>query len=845
MSIPEKYNPKELEAKWMKHWREQNTYAWDKSKSRTESFIVDTPPPTVSGSLHLGHIFSYTHTDLLVRYQRMLGKNIFYPMGWDDNGLPTERRVQNIFGVQCDLQKNYEKNFQGNRDKKKDDPTDLISRENFIELCAQVTGEDEKVFEHLFERVGLSVDFSLQYATIDEHSRKISQASFLDLVKKGEAYSVEAPVAWDIDFSTAVAQAEVEDREVSGNYYDLKFSVEGGEEFIISTTRPELLPACIAIVAHPDDERFKKYFGKFAVTPLFSARVPILPAEHADPEKGTGILMVCTFGDSHDVAWWKTSKLPARPIMNKKGFLLPLTFGEGAFTSLNPQAANGFYKQIEGTFLKKAQKIIVDLLKQNNFLQGEPKPTQRSVKFYEKGDKPLEYLTSRQWFVRIMKHKEALLEQGKKITWHPEHMRTRYEHWVQGLNQDWCISRQRYFGVPFPVWYKVGANGAINYDEPLYADINSLPVDPTRHAPCGYSEEQRGKPNGFVPDLDVMDTWATSSLTPQISSHWNLNSDRHAKTFPADLRPQSHEIIRTWAFYTILKSYLHTGDIPWKHIAISGWILDPDRKKMSKSKGNVVTPENYLDQYGADAVRYWAARARLGTDTAFDEKVFQMGWKLSNKLFNASKFVLGITGSDRSVGIPTVDLDKSWLAVLNQALQEATKSFEAFDYAGALQNMESVFWDFCDNYVELIKGRAYQGNDVEKKSAIVTLNLSLNIFLKSFAPFFPYLTEEIYSWLGNTHSIHKEKWPTLQSEGNSSSYELACTFIGLVREARTKAQKGQKVAIQEIEMEATAEFQLAFQKLSSDLMACGNITNAVKWITGTDAVKVLSVQFSD
>ncbi|MEI8348182.1 MAG: class I tRNA ligase family protein, partial [Pseudomonadota bacterium] len=480
--LPEKLNYPEIEKKWGEYWQKEGIYSWDPNGDRENSFVVDTPPPTVSGSLHLGHVFSYTHTDLIVRYQRMKGKNIFYPMGWDDNGLPTERRVQNVFNIKCDPTVAYQEGWQPQKaeEAKKDEKKEAqqISRQNFIEACQTLTHEDEKVYEHLWRRLALSVDWSLQYATIDDHCRKISQTSFLDLAKKGYVYAAHSPNMWDVDFQTAVAQAELEDRETTGNFHDIEFAVEGEGSFVISTTRPELLASCIAVVAHPDDTRYQGLFGKFAITPLYGAKVPILPAAHADPQKGTGILMVCTFGDIMDVEFWKQSGLPIKQTIGRDGKMMPVEFGPAPFESLDSPKAQHFYGQIAGQPTYKAKKIMAEILQTEKVMANPPTPTKQAVKFYEKGDRPLEFIPTRQWYIKILQFKDQLLEQGRKIAWHPAHMLSRYEHWVEGLNQDWCVSRQRYFGVPFPVWYPIKNNDEIDYDHPLFAAADQLPVDP-------------------------------------------------------------------------------------------------------------------------------------------------------------------------------------------------------------------------------------------------------------------------------------------------------------------------------------------------------------------------------
>ena len=850
------YNHSDAEQHWGSEWEKNGTYRWDPSKSREETFVIDTPPPTVSGSLHVGHVFSYTQTDVIARFQRMCGKNVFYPIGWDDNGLPTERRVQNYFAIRCDPSLPYDPAWKPVRPEGKDPQVKLVSRRNFIEACAALTEEDEKAFEALWRKLALSYDWTQQYATISKHSIKVSQYSFLDLIKKGELYSTEAPTLWDVDFNTAIAQAELEDREIQGAFHDLRFEIEGGGHFIIATTRPELLASCIAVVAHPDDTRYQSLFGKTAITPLFHAPVPIVPADHAEPEKGTGIMMVCTFGDMMDVAWWKQSRLPIRQTIDRSGRIIPIRFGEGPFESRNAAKANAAFSQLAGLRVKQAQKKVVELLSadgsaadgQSRALIGEPRPVKHAVKFYEKGERPLEIVTSRQWFIRVLDHKEELLEQGRKVEWHPPHMLVRYENWVLGLNQDWCISRQRYFGVPIPVWYPISGDGIVQYSSPIFPDESALPVDPLSDPAPGYREEQRGKPGGFTGDCDVMDTWATSSLTPQLMSHWSIDDVRHHKLFPMDMRPQAHEIIRTWAFCTIAKAWLHEREIPWKHAVISGWILDPDRKKMSKSKGNVVTPSEIIDQYSADGVRYWAARARLGTDTAYDLGVFKIGQKLVIKLLNASRFVLGhfdrIQLDPKTISVNDIseELDVALVAKLRTVIETATAAFEKFDYAAALQAAEEAFWDYCDNYLELVKKRSYLAEDsAARRSAFATLGWSLRTFLRLFAPHIPYVTEELWSSSfaasGRDSSIHTTAWPSVlevasvRSPKNIEIWSVLSEAVGVVRGTKTSAQKSQKWPLASLRIEAPDELAAALRTVASDLADISNVAPANFTIT--------------
>ena len=850
-ALDEKYDAITIENRCKKFWEESNVYQYDATRSREQTFMVDTPPPTVSGSLHIGHIFSYTQTDVIARFQRMMGKTVFYPIGWDDNGLPTERRVQNYFNISCNPNLPYDPNFKAEHIENDSSPRKEVSRKNFIEACEILTESDEKIFENVFKNAGHSYDWSLKYSTIGDDTIKLSQESFIDLYEKGYVQSVEAPTMWDTTFQTAVAQAEVEDREVEGFFHDLKFKVEGSDDtFIISTTRPELLPACIGIVAHPDDERYKHLFGKKAIVPLFDIAVDIVPSEHAEIDKGTGIMMVCTFGDSADVAWWKKTGAPLKQIIDLDGRMMKVNYGAYPFDSLNPEKANQNYAQLVGLTTKQAKSKIVELLRADGALQGEPRPITHPVKFYEKGNLPLEFVSSRQWFIRLLSQKDAMVKAGREIKWNPAHMQHRFEEWALGLNQDWCISRQRFFGVPFPVWYPLNADGKADYDHPILADRNQLPVDPATDVPSGYTEAQRGQAGGFIGDPDVMDTWATSALTPQIALDKAKNPNL---SLPFDVRPQAHDIIRTWAFYTVAKALLHSNIIPWKETLISGFILDPDRKKMSKSKGNVITPQYLIDNYGADSVRYWAARARLGVDTAFEEQIMGQGKKLVNKIFNANKFVLNIVAQSSLKEEPNYDqyiqeqMDKSWMKKLSSTLEYATQEFSQYDYAGALDAIESRFWDFCDNYLEIVKSRAYEDN----KSAVASLMKTIDTFSKMFAPFLPFITEEVYharTWAnGNDVSLHAQRWPNVKEfeaiQGNDTTlYDAVSVITSEIRKAKTAANKTQKTPVVKVEIAAPSNLQTVLSGAQVDIENVGRLqANALSFVDGTE-LKVQDVQ---
>ncbi len=834
-NIPDKPTLDGIEDRWSAQWELDGTYRFDASVGRDQVFSIDTPPPTVSGSLHVGHVFSYTHTDTIARFQRMRGKAVFYPIGWDDNGLPTERRVQNYYGVRCDPSQPYTPGFEPpfRGEPPKNHRAIPISRPNFLELCDELVEIDEKIFEELFTRLGLSVDWTLKYATIDERSRRTSQRAFLRNVARGEAYSQEAPTLWDIDFRTAVAQAEMEDRERPGAYHKIAFArADGNGAIEIDTTRPELLAACVALVAHPDDERYQPLFGSTVVTPLYGVEVPVVAHELAQPDKGTGIAMICTFGDTTDVTWWRELNLPLRAIIGRDGRILA-----DAPTDVDAAA----YAAIAGLTTKQAQTKVVEQLGEVGAMLGEPRPIQHPVKFYERGERPLEIVTSRQWYIRNGGRdadlRAALVARGHEVTWHPAHMRHRYENWVEGLNGDWLVSRQRFFGIPIPVWYPLDERGEPRYDEPLLPDESVLPIDPSTDAPHGYSEEQRGKPGGFVGDPDIFDTWATSSLTPEIAGHWEDGDGLFERVFPMDMRPQGHDIIRTWLFSTMTRSHHEFDCAPWTNAALSGWILDPDRKKMSKSKGNVVTPMGLFDAYGTDAVRYWAGSARPGVDTAFSEEQMKVGRKLANKLLNVTKFVLqfgapaGNAALDGGTLAETVSdpIDRSMLAKLDDVVAEATEAFAGFDYARALERTEAFFWWFCDNYVELVKGRTYDESRPDAAdSAKRALRHTLDVLQRLFAPILPFAAEEAWSWWHDT-SVHRASWPTpLRAAGSDPVGDPALAdatveVLAQVRRAKTEAKQSQRAEVAALVVSAPAALHVALEAGRADLVDAGSV----------------------
>jgi valyl-tRNA synthetase len=821
-NVPEKPSLDGIEQKWIEQWDALGTYRFDRSKRRAEIYSIDTPPPTVSGSLHIGHIFSYTHTDLMARYKRMRGLEVFYPMGWDDNGLPTERRVQNYFGVRCDPSLPYDPGFEP--PDKPPSPPLAISRPNFVALCERLTIEDERAFEELFRRLGLSVDWQHSYTTISDHARRVSQRGFLRNLARDEAYTAEAPTLWDVDDRTAVAQAELEDREVASAYHRIRF-----DDIEIETTRPELLPACVALVAHPDDPRFKARFGTSVRTPLFNVDVPILAHELADPEKGTGIAMVCTFGDLTDVTWWRELNLPVRAIVGWDGRIKAEPPAEVA-----PEP----YAALAGLTTKQARARVIELLGEAGAVIGEPRQITHPVKFYERGERPLEIVTTRQWYIRNggrdLDLREQLLARGKELRWHPPHMAVRYENWVGGLTGDWLISRQRFFGVPIPVWYRIDDNGTVRHEEILVPDEARLPIDPSTDGPEGYTEDQRGQAGGFIGDPDVMDTWATSSLSPQIATHWVDDADLFERLFPMDLRPQAHDIIRTWLFATVVRAHLEHDSLPWTNAAISGWVLDPDRKKMSKSKGNVVTPMPLLDEHGVDGVRYWAANGRPATDTAVDFGQMKVGRRLAIKLLNASRFVLSIADEGTGeAGEITEAVDRAMLGRLAATVEDATRAFESYDYSRALERSEAFFWTFCDDYVELVKGRAYGSfGDAPAASARRALVTALSVLHRLFAPFLPFVTEEVWSWW-QEGSVHRQSWPAAGEAGalagsfDPKVLDVAIDVLGQVRKAKTEAKRSMRHGVSEVVVRDTSERLAALALAENDVRGAGSIASVV------------------
>ncbi len=842
--IPDKPALEGLEAKWSEQWEQTGVYRFDRgaasAQGRASVYSIDTPPPTASGSLHIGHAFSFTHTDIKARFERMRGKSVFYPMGWDDNGLPTERRVQNYYGVRCDPSLPYDPDFTppfrgGDNKSSKAADQQPISRRNFIELCEELTVEDEKQFEAVFRQLGLSVDWTQTYRTISDDTIRTSQLAFLRNLERGEAYQDLAPTLWDIDFRSAIAQAELEDREQPSAYHTLVFHGPSGD-VEIDTTRPELLAACVALVAHPDDERYQPLFGSTVTSPVFGVEVPVLAHHLAQPDKGKGIAMVCTFGDVTDIIWWRELDLPNRTIIGKDGRIV-----EERPEAITSEAGIAAYGELVGKTVFSAKKQMVELLQASGEMLGDPRPFTHPVKFFEKGDRPLEIVSTRQWYIRNGARdpqlRERLVELGRELNWHPDFMRVRYENWVGGLTGDWLVSRQRFFGVPIPVWYALDENGERDYDRVLVPDVAQLPIDPTTDVPAGYTEDQRGQAGGFDGEMDIFDTWATSSLTPQLAGGWERDTELWDLVSPFDLRPQGQDIIRTWLFSTMLRSTLEDDRSPWTDAAISGFIVDPDRKKMSKSKGNVVTPADILTQHGTDAVRYWAASSRLGADAAFDPQnptQVKIGRRLAIKVLNAAKFVLSF--GDPGDAAVTEALDLSMLAGLDTVIADATRALDEYDHARALEVTESFFWTFCDDYLELVKERAYAGG-ATGASAVAALRIALSALLRLLAPVISFATEESWSWF-NEGSIHTAPWPVPGERGGDTAVLTAASaaLIG-IRRAKTEAKASQKTPVARAIVAAPEAVRVALSSAAVDLAAVGRIED-LQFVDGAELAVV-------
>lgn len=840
-----------IEAKWQKFWYESNVYSWNEEEPRCNNYVIDTPPPTVSGALHMGHVFSYTQTDFIARYQRMLGNNVFYPMGWDNNGLPTERLVEKIKGVKASS----------------------IPKHDFAFMCEEIIEESTEKFKDLWKSLGISIDWAQEYHTMSKRSQRLSQLSFIDLYNKGYIYRKSAPTFWDTIDRTALAQIDTEDKERSGIMYDIQFGLREEENSssnqhalpVISTTRPELLPACSALFYNPEDERYTHFEGKTAVVPLFDVEIPIIADPDVNMEKGSGMVMCSTFGDMQDIIWWRKHNLPLKSCICENGRMQ----NAGSLTDLKIKEARG--------------KVVQELQNAGKILK-EVEVTQH-IKCAERSGAPLEIIVTDQWYIDVLSRREEILDMGSQCQWHPHHMKVRFDNWVNGLNQDWCISRQRFFGVSFPVWYskREGEEGKV-----LLPDISSLPVDPLRDLPSGYSRDE------VIADSDVMDTWATSALTPQLSScgitkEFSIDRAKHEKLYPFDLRPQGHEIIRTWTFATIVKSLYHENVIPWKDIVLSGWCLASDKKKMSKSKGNAsYLPETVVSEFGADAVRYWASNVKLGADIIYSEDAFKIGNKLVKKLTNALKFCKGhfakmqhVPSSPRkdvSSGVICEFFDIWLLDGLYHVVERVGASFDKYEYSSARAHIDDFFWKiFCDNYLELVKSRVYNNcNEASGQSAIITLYHAMDTILRLFAPFIPHVTEELFQDLqqelydvrmrlsaqgsdgaddsnnadadeycsiesedkggagkiGAVISIHRRgMWPDASQQSQCGidiveNAEIGIELIALLRKVKSERSLSMVAAVKKVEIHNAADIVIS-QSVLSDVQAAMKVENMI------------------
>jgi valyl-tRNA synthetase len=857
--LDKKYKSPAIEKKWQENWERENIYRWDDSQTRENTYVIDTPPPTVSGMLHMGHVFSYVQADFIARYQRMKGKTVYYPMGFDDNGLPTERLVEKI------------KKVKGSQ----------LPRDEFIELCKEVTHQAKNDFRDLFKSIALSVDWQEEYHTISDHTRAISQMSFLDLYQKELIEHKYEPCYFDVTDQTSLAQADLEDKELDSSMDEIHFSLENSAQKItIATTRAELIPACVAIFAHPDDKRYKKLIGQNALTALFAVKVPIIADRNVDPEKGTGLVMCCSFGDMTDVLWWKQHKLDSHIILNKygkiKNFLNSQSseYDEVLCDLLAKKCDLELYKKHYNNLIGKkttsARIEIVTELKKHKLIIKQT-PIKHAVKCAERSGTPIEILLTKQWFIKILDHKENFAKQVEKSKWHPPYMKNRIDQWINGLSYDWCISRQRFFGVPFPLWFVTSIK--TNLTEVVIADKAELPIDPLKSLPQGYIltkniavgefiAQKDGREYHIKGETDVMDTWATSSVSPQISSsainkEYAVNIEKHQKLFPADLRPQAHEIIRSWAFYSFVKAYFHEKTIPWHNLMISGWCLASDKTKMSKSKGNVVTPVKLIEEKGSDIVRYWAATSHLGTDTAYSEDVLSIGKKLTNKLWNATKFCqLHLQNIELNQDSALANINNKtiycvsdlWLlSHLYNTIKKSSLALEQYQYAKAKEYIEDFFWNyFCDNYLELVKARIYGDLDnlrtynsqldietVNKRkiSAIYTIYHSLEVILKLFAPFMPHITEELYSSIYvDKPSIHsRASWPQLDefaiAKQAQQSGDVIIDIINLVRKDKSNQNFSLKKEISLLEINLPHNINDFLSDLIDDLAAICNAKN--------------------
>lgn len=775
MTLNKTYSPAEMEPRLNAFWQEAGIYHFD-PESSAPVYSIDTPPPTVSGHLHLGHVYSYSHADFMARFHRMQGENVYYPMGFDDNGLPTERLVEKRLGLRAAQ----------------------IGRAAFIEQCRTVSEEAEQDYRKLWQRLGLSIDWRYTYRTIDVLARRTSQFSFVQLYQQGRVYREQAAALWCPECRTAIAQAELNDLERESEFINLPFKLDDGNVLVIATTRPELLAACVAVFVHPQDARYQAHVGQWVEVPLYGQRVPVLADVLADPAKGSGAVMCCTFGDQTDITWWQSWNLPMIEAIDRQGRMTQLT------------------GDLAGLSIPQARKRVKDILAEQGLILAR-QSTLQSVRVHERCDTPVEHLVVPQWFVRILDERDELLSAGREVQWFPEHMHNRYQNWVEALSWDWCISRQRYFGVPFPLWYCADC-GAV-----ILADEGALPVDPLSQGPgkpCAC-----GSPH-LIPEEDVMDTWATSSLTPQIAGRWLTEPELFKKVFPFSLRPQAHEIIRTWAFYTITKSLAHNRSLPWKNVLISGWGLAGEGMgKISKSRGGgPMAPIEMIQRTSADALRYWAASTATGKDAVISEEKIQAGGRLVTKLWNVARFCEPFL-TDQNSSQPALSPADRWiLARLAEVIREATAGLQAYEYASAKAAVETFFWrDMADNYLEMAKQRLYDAAHPLRSGAQFTLRCVLNGVIKLLAPFLPYVTEAIYLELfakaEGQNSIHRAQWPVAGAidEEALAVGERLVSIATAVRRYKSEHNLALSTPLNRLQLAAESEQAAVLQAAGCDL----------------------------
>lgn len=790
------YDAKVNDKKWQDFWKDRKIYKF-KMGDKEWTYSIDTPPPTVSGKIHIGHVFSYTQIDILARFKQMNGFDVFYPFGFDDNGLPTERLVEKENNIRA-------------RD---------LPREEFVKLCLATTRRYEEEFENLFQSLGFSIDWDLCYSTVNRDSQKTSQKSFIDLYNKGKAYHADMPSHWCAECQTSIAQAELETKKMDTIFNYVNFGLEDSEEnLMIATTRPELLGGCVAVFVNPKDEKYSKLVGKKAIVPLFNNKVPIIADERVGIEKGTGAVMCCTFGDSTDLEWWKEYKLPTVSVINKFGKIK-----EG--------------QPYEGLKINQAREKVIEDLNESGLLVKQEKIS-HDVNVHERCGKPTELIPTTQWFVDLMSNKQNFIDAGEKIKWHPEYMKQRYMDWVKNLKWDWNISRQRYFGVPIPVWYCKDC-GEVKLPEEYQLPVNPINDKPIGKCTCGCKE--------FIPETDVLDTWATSSVTPQINTKWAEKGHEFNNLSPMSLRPNAHDIIRTWDFYSIVKSLYHTSEIPWKDIMISGHVLAGKNEKISKSKNNAQdSPESLIDTYSADAIRLWTASGKLGNDVVFSKDELKNGRRLINKLWNAGKFgASNLQDYEKEDNLELLPVDKWILSRMESTREEVIRYLEDYEVSLALNTLEQFFWtDLCDNYLEIIKDRINKPElhgENNRKSGQQALYNSLYGTVKMFAPFIPHVTEEIYQQFFKKYekkeSVHLTNWKEenigykdskLESLGNDLLYVLS-----QIRKYKTENRLSYSALIEEVTIKGSKELIDFLRTAEKDILALAN-SKTIKFLTSSD-----------